>query len=82
MRIDKFLNVANITKRRAIAEDMLKSEVIFVNDIVVKKAKCVKIGDIIKIQYLKYEEKYQILDIPKTKSIPKSSQSKYICQIK
>ncbi|ECL3821090.1 RNA-binding S4 domain-containing protein, partial [Campylobacter jejuni] len=28
MRVDKFLNVVNITKRRAISEDMCKSGVV------------------------------------------------------
>ncbi|GAB1466570.1 hypothetical protein MASR2M54_20700 [Aliarcobacter cryaerophilus] len=52
MRIDKFLNAVNITKRRAVAEDMLEHKVVFLNDVSVKKAKEVKVGDIIEIKYL------------------------------
>ena len=51
MRIDKFLNAVNITKRRAVAEDMLEHKVVFLNDVSVKKAKEVKVGDIIEIKY-------------------------------
>ncbi len=82
MRIDKFLNSVNLTKRRSIAEDMLANKVIFINGLAVKKAKEVKIGDIIKMQYLEYDEEYEVLAIPKTKSTPKSAQGEYVCRIK
>ena len=81
MRIDKFLNAVNITKRRAIAEDMLQNKVVYINDKIVKKAKEVKVGDIIKMQYLEYDEEYKILQIPKIKSTPKSAQGEYVCKI-
>ena len=38
MRVDKFLNVVNITKRRAISEDMCKSGVVGINGVIVKMA--------------------------------------------
>jgi ribosome-associated heat shock protein Hsp15 len=82
MRIDKFLNAVNITKRRAIAEDMLKNKVVYINNLIVKKAKEIKINDIIKIQYLEYAEEFKVLDIPTTKSTPKSKQGDYICLVK
>ncbi len=82
MRIDKFLNAVNITKRRSVAEDMLAHKVVFINDIAVKKAKEVKVGDIVKIQYLEYDNCYKVLQIPTTKSTPKSKQEEYICLIK
>ena len=72
MRIDKFLNAVNITKRRAVAEDMLEHKVVFLNDIPVKKAKEVKVGDTIEIKYLEKSERFKILQIPTTKSTPKS----------
>jgi len=81
MRIDKFLNAVNITKRRAIAEDMLKNKVVYINNLQVKKAKEVKIGDIIKIQYLDYADNFKVLDIPTTKSTPKSKQGDYVCLV-
>ena len=45
MRVDKFLNTVNITKRRAISEDMCKSGVVSINGVVAKPSKEVKIGD-------------------------------------
>jgi ribosomal 50S subunit-recycling heat shock protein len=81
MRIDKFLNAVNITKRRAVAEDMLAHKVVFINDLPVKKAKEVKIGDIIEVKYLEYTDKFQVLQIPKTKSTPKASQAEYVTKL-
>ncbi|RXK14350.1 hypothetical protein CP965_02575 [Halarcobacter mediterraneus] len=78
MRIDKYLNAVNITKRRAVAEDMLEHKVVFINGQVVKKAKEVKVGDIIEIKYLEKTDKFQVLQIPTTKSTPKSKMEEYI----
>ncbi len=81
MRIDKFLNSVNITKRRAISEDMCKNGIVSINDRVVKPAKDVKIGDIIKVKYLEKTETYEVLQIPTTKSIPKSKKDEYVRRI-
>ncbi len=81
MRIDKFLNAVNITKRRAVAEDMLEHKVVFINDQSVKKAKEVKVGDIIEIKYLEKSDKFEVLQIPTTKSTPKSKMDEYVKKI-
>lgn len=78
MRIDKFLNAVNITKRRAVAEDMLEHQVVYLNNIPVKKSKEVKINDIIEIRYLEKSEKFKVLQIPTTKSTPKSKIEEYV----
>ncbi len=81
MRIDKFLNSTNITKRRSIAQDMLKNGVVYINDKVAKPSKDVEIGDIITIKYLEKTKKYEVLELPTTKSTPKSEQNKYIKEL-
>jgi ribosomal 50S subunit-recycling heat shock protein len=81
MRIDKFLNSVNITKRRSIAQDMIKNGVVLINDKVAKASKDVDIGDIITINYLNGVKKYKVLELPKTKSTPKSEQDKYVKEI-
>jgi ribosomal 50S subunit-recycling heat shock protein len=78
MRIDKFLNSVNITKRRSVAQDMLSNKVVLINDVVVKPSKNVAEGDIITINYLQDSKKYEVLQIPTTKSTPKSLQDQYI----
>jgi ribosomal 50S subunit-recycling heat shock protein len=82
LRIDKFLNVVNIVKRRSISEDMCKSGVVEINSKVVKPSKAVKTGDIITINYLERSVSYEVLDIPTTKSIPKSRKELYVKEIR
>ncbi len=82
MRVDKFLNSVNITKRRAVSEDMCKNGVISVNGSVAKPAKDVKVGDIITVNYLERVIKYEVLQIPETETIPKTKQDDYISELK
>ncbi|MCW8837673.1 MAG: RNA-binding S4 domain-containing protein [Thiovulaceae bacterium] len=81
MRIDKFLNSVNITKRRSVAQDMLSNKVVLINDIVVKPSKNVEVGDTITINYLNEVKKYEVMQIPTTKSTPKSLQGEYIKEL-
>ena len=81
MRIDKFLNSVNITKRRTVAQDMIANGVVSINDKVVKASKNVEVGNIITLTYLKGEKKYEVLALPTMKSTPKSDQEKYIKEI-
>jgi ribosomal 50S subunit-recycling heat shock protein len=81
MRIDKYLNAVNITKRRSIAQDMISSGVVSIHGKVVKASKNVEVGNIITIAYLKGEKQYEVLDIPTTKSTPKAEQDRYIKEV-
>ena len=81
MRIDKFLNSVNITKRRSIAQDMISNKVVLINDVLVKASKSIAVGDVITIHYLESSKKYEVLQIPTTKSTPKSLQDQYIKEI-
>lgn len=78
MRIDKFLNSVNITKRRSVAQDMISNKVVMINDVLVKASKNIDVGNILTINYLNETKKYKVLQIPTTKSTPKSLQSEYI----
>jgi ribosomal 50S subunit-recycling heat shock protein len=81
MRIDKFLNSVNITKRRSVAQDMISNNVILINGAVVKSSKNVVVGNIITINYLSDTKNYEVIEIPTTKSTPKSLQNQYIKEI-
>ena len=81
MRIDKFLNSVNITKRRSVAQDMISNKVVLINDVLAKASKNVEVGSVITINYLESSKKYQVLQIPTTKSTPKSLQDEYIKEI-
>ncbi len=78
MRIDKFLNSVNITKRRSVAQDMISNKVVLINGLVVKSSKNVEVGSLVTINYLESSKKYEVLKIPTTKSTPKSLQDEYI----
>lgn len=81
MRIDKFLNSVNITKRRSVAQDMISNAVVLINGVVAKASKNVAIGNIITINFLESVKKYEVLQIPTTKSTPKSLQAEYIKEL-
>ncbi|MEA3512941.1 MAG: RNA-binding S4 domain-containing protein, partial [Campylobacterota bacterium] len=53
-------------------------KVVFINNVPVKKAKEVKIGDIIEIRYIDYTHRFEVLKIPTVKSTPKSAQDEYV----
>lgn len=81
MRVDKFLNAVNITKRRAISEDMCRSGVVGINGVIVKASKEVKVGDIIALHFTDYTQEYKVLALPTTKNIPKNAQSEYVVKL-
>jgi ribosomal 50S subunit-recycling heat shock protein len=60
---------------------MCKSKVVSLNGKVVKPAKDVKVGDIIEVAYLEKTVKYEVLQIPITKSIPKSKKDEYVKEL-
>ena len=51
MRIDKYLKISRIIKRRTVASDACSAGRVLVKDRKVKASYDVKIGDIIKIQF-------------------------------
>ncbi len=81
MRIDKWLSAVNVVKRRTIAQDMVKSGVVFINGIKAKPSKEVKVGDKITIEYLKGSKNFEVLQIPTTKTVPKSAKEEYVKEV-
>ena len=51
MRLDKFLKVSRLIKRRTLAKDAAEGEKIMVNDKIAKPSKELQIGDIITIEF-------------------------------
>lgn len=81
MRIDKFLNTTNVLKRRSVAQDLIKNNLVSINGAVVKQSREVKIGDIVEIKFLEYTKKYKILAIPESKNIPKNTKNSFVEEI-
>lgn len=64
MRLDKFLKVSRVIKRRTVANDAADSGRISVNGKVVKPSYEVKVGDIVEIKFGDKISKFQIEKIP------------------
>ena len=64
MRLDKFLKVSKVIKRRTIANDAADSGRISVNGKIVKPSYNVKVGDIIEIKFGDKVSKFEIIKIP------------------
>jgi len=63
MRIDKFLKVSRLIKRRTVAKEASQDEKIYINGKVAKPSTEVKIGDVIEVCYFKSRMKVKVLDI-------------------
>ena len=72
MRLDKFLKVSRVIKRRTVANEAADSGRISVNGKIVKPSYEVKIGDIVEIKFGDKTSKFEIVHIPKvqTKNMP------------
>ncbi len=65
MRLDKFLKVSRVIKRRTVANDAADMGRVSVNGRVVKPSYEVKEGDIVEIKFGDKVSKFQIIKIPK-----------------
>ena len=64
MRLDKFLKVSRIIKRRTVANEAADGGRISVNGKVVKPSYDVKVGDIVEIKFGDKISKFKIVAIP------------------
>ena len=64
MRLDKFLKVSRLIKRRTVANEVCDSARVFVNNNPAKPAKQLKEGDIISIEYKNMTKNYKVIKIP------------------
>lgn len=63
MRIDKFLKVSRVIKRRSVAADACDCGRIEINGKVVKPSKDVKIGDVVQVSFGNNTLRFEVLDI-------------------
>ena len=70
MRIDKFLKMTRVIKRRTVANEAADGGRIKVNNKIVKPSYNVKIGDIVEIKFGDKVSKIEILRIPERQSEP------------
>ncbi len=63
MRIDKYLKLSRIIKRRTIAQEACDHERVTINGKVAKPSSEVKVGDVLEIRFGSQTTKYEVLDI-------------------
>ncbi|MBR6222746.1 MAG: RNA-binding S4 domain-containing protein [Lachnospiraceae bacterium] len=66
MRLDKYLKVSRLIKRRTIANEACDNGRVMVNDKVVKASYDVKLGDVIEISFGNKNVKVEVTDIKDT----------------
>lgn len=66
MRLDKFLKVSRLIKRRTVANEACDAGRVLVNDKIAKASLNVKAGDIIEIQFGTRTVKVEVLDVQET----------------
>ena len=66
MRLDKYLKVSRLIKRRTVANEACDAGRVLVNDKVAKASVNVKAGDIIEIQFGSKSVRVEVLDVQET----------------
>ena len=66
MRLDKYLKISRLIKRRTVANEACDAGRVLVNDKVAKASVNVKAGDVIEIQFGSKSVKVEVLDVQDT----------------
>ena len=66
MRLDKFLKVSRLIKRRTVANEACDAGRVLINDKPAKASANVKEGDVLTIQFGNKDVKVEILDVQET----------------
>ncbi len=64
MRLDKFLKISRVIKRRTVANEAADNGRVMVNGKIAKPSCDVKVGDIVEIKFGDKSSKFEIINIP------------------
>ncbi len=64
MRVDKYLKISRIIKRRTVANDACDADRVLVNGKAAKPSKEIKVGDVIGVRFGDKEAYFKVLVIP------------------
>ncbi len=81
MRLDKFLKITQLIKRRTVANEAADEGFIRVNGKSSKPSLQLKAGDILEMDMWNYYKKVEILQVPDKNTIPKKDIDKFINMI-
>ena len=77
MRLDKYLQVTGLIKRRTLSNEACKLGLVTVNNIKAKPTKEISVGDIIDIKLARREIQIKVLQLVTGNSIKKSIRDEY-----
>ncbi len=66
MRLDKYLKVSRLIKRRTVANEACDNGRVMINDKVAKASTEVKVGDVISISFGNKDVKVEVTDVQET----------------
>ena len=69
MRLDKFLKVSRIIKRRTVAQQACDSDIALLNGKEAKPSAKVKVGDIIEVTFGSRTTRYEVLELRESATI-------------
>lgn len=78
MRLDKFLKVTCLIKRRSVAQEASKEGFILVNGKTAKPSTEIKSGDTLTMDMWNYTKEISVIEVPTRNSVPKADMDKYI----
>lgn len=78
MRIDKFLKISFLLKRRTVANEAADEGFIYVNGKKVKPSYKISPGDIIELDMWNFYKKVKVLRVPEKGNIPKKDIENFI----
>jgi ribosomal 50S subunit-recycling heat shock protein len=78
VRLDQFLKLSRIVKRRTQAKELCDDGVVKVNGLPAKPSKSIKPGDVVEIDTITRYFKFRILEVPKSKNVPKKKAKELI----
>lgn len=77
MRLDKYLQVTGLIKRRTLANEACKLGLITINNVKAKQTKEINVGDIINVKLAKRDITIKVLKLISGNSLKKTLRSEY-----
>ena len=63
MRLDRFLSVAKIFKSRSLAAEAIDSSMVFIDSLIAKPAREIRLGQIIEIDTPRFYKKIEVISV-------------------
>jgi ribosomal 50S subunit-recycling heat shock protein len=83
MRLDKFLKISRIIKRRTLAKEVAEAERVYVNDRLAKPSKELKVGDTITIEFGSKTTTIRVVSLDeKTKKSDATTLYEFVSEVK